>query len=122
MMQYDGNKSDILRKMIELVLQPGSLLTSNLAERAVERKNQDIGGSQRIIATLFQIGKSREIILQRRLFVPLEVVVAQSRIYVDLVFSPALRLLVPDLPVLGMISAVCNIATYTHKRRMRIGN
>src|SRR5579863_5044832 len=120
MMEHEKYEIHVRGDVIEFVGQPLALRSIGFRKRAVKRENQRVGGAHGVVAAVLQIGKALEIVAQRDLFVSMQVMVSQSWIDWNFVIAPDARLLVPDLPIVLVVSVVDDVASETNKSRIRL--
>src|SRR5271165_2203948 len=110
MMEKKKNEVNVGRDVIELVGQPLALRSGGFVERAIEREDEGIASPDRVIAAVLQIREALEIIAQRDFLFAVQIVISESRIDRNFLFPQDAGLAVPDLPVVGVVPVIDDIA------------
>src|SRR5579872_1304076 len=122
MMEDYENKIHISGDVVQLSQEPFSLRARRLRQRAVQREQQGVGNTDRIVTAVLQVGKALEVVGERNSLIAVEIVVSQRRIYRDAVSAPHGSLAIPYIPVVSVITVVDDISAETDKRRVQVRN
>ena len=117
-MQEQKNKIHRGGKAVELAEKPISLRTTGFVEGTVENQHHTIAHANGIEAAVGKLRKTGEVVCQRGVLVPHEVVISERRVDGNTMIAPGFRFGVIHCPVFGIFAGVDDISTHRDESGM----